>query len=293
MLVDQAYQIGAEKQLVDRVIDIGAQGSFIVNTRARGRDLILSPTYFPENNDAYADLVAGHSSNRVSKVINLIKQFQGWPLSLIERDRRIGEEIVDTEDVAVIRKLAGEGFLPPPAIKTTHSGINYFLFGPRPGLGKIPATERPIYESAMALVAAVRQGQLLPEKYSIKYPVALLRSLKIKGFIKANTEAFEQYRQVATLRVGKLESISTGWGQLTLIDRPENIKAIDMAIDMVSGDLLQPKTDDEIMLAMRKGEKYIESLVGRKKIKEEKKISLDQATQLTIDDFLLRGRVGG
>jgi len=289
---DHAYRLGADKDLVDKVIDIGTQGSFIVSTRARGKNILLSPTYFPENNDAYSDLVAGHSAGRVSKVLDLLKKYQGWPLSLIEKENKVGEEPIDYKDIAVLKKLAGDGFIPPPAIETTHSGINYFVFGPRPGLGRIHPSERPIYESAMALVAAVRQGQLLPDRFSIKDPVALLGALKSRGFIKANTEALEQYKQVAALRVGKLEEIKPGWEQLTLIDRPENIKAVDLAIDMVSGEISHPKSDDEILIALRKGEKYIESLVGRKRIKEEKKISVDEATQQTLDEFLLRGRAG-
>jgi hypothetical protein len=289
---DHAYLLGAEKVLVNKIIDIGTQGSFIVSTRARGKDILLSPTYFPENNDAYTDLVAGYGAGKVSKILNLLKNYQGWPLNLIERTKQVGDEPLDDEDILVLKKLAGDGFVPPPAIETTHSGINYFIFGPRPGLGRINPSDRPIYESAMSLVAAVRQGQLLPDQYSIRYPVALLNALKTRGYIRANTEAFEQYKQVAALRVGKLETINPGWDQLTLIDRPENKRAIDLAIEMVSGENSQPKSDDEILLALRKGENYIESLVGRKRIKAEKKIELDEATQLTIDDFLLRGHSG-
>jgi hypothetical protein len=70
----------------------------------------------------------------------------------------------------------------------------------------MPAIKRPVYEAAMALVAAVRQGQLLPHRVKVRYPDALLRALLTKGFIAANTEALNQYRQLTVLRVGVLES---------------------------------------------------------------------------------------
>src|SRR5262249_48386690 len=163
--------------------------------------------------------------------------------------------------LAVIKMLAGEGFVPPPAIQTKHSGINHFLFGPRPGSTRLPSIKRPIYEAAMALVAAVRQGQLLPARFAIRSPRALLRSFREKKELRANTEAVEQYRQVAALRVGRLEITGGEWAKLVLIDLPENVEAVDMAIELISGSEPQVSPSDEIILSLQQGEKYIESLI--------------------------------
>ncbi len=289
---DQAYQLGADKALVDRVLAIGSQGSFIIDHRARGRSILLSPTYFPESPDAYVALVAGEGSARVKKILDLLRSNQGWPLALVEKEREITGVSLDDADLAVMRALAGQGFVPPPAIETRHAGVNHFLFGPRPGELRLQPSKRPIYEAAMALVAAVRQGQLLPRMYAIHYPDALLRSLREKGFIRANTEAMEQYRQVATLKIGRLEvqEGSQGWARLVLIDRPENIEAIDLARLMVRGSEPPVASHEDIVLALRKGESYVESLIGRKRIlAEHEPIQIDEESKHAIDSFLLRG----
>ena len=45
----------------------------------------------------------------------------------------------------------------------------------------------------MALVAAVRQGQLLPKQHAVRNPPQLLRALRDRKSLRANTEAMEQY----------------------------------------------------------------------------------------------------
>lgn len=290
LLLDQVYEIGAEKRLINRVIDIGSEGSFLINRRARGRPVLISPTYFPENSNAYADLVAASGANKVKKVLDLLKKNQGWPLSKLSKERELCGVLLDDDDLVIVKMLAGEGFIPPPAITTSHAGMNYFLFGPRPGITRLPSSKRPIYEAAMALVAAVRQGQLLPAKYAIRSPYALLSSLKDKKFLRANTEAIEQYRKVASLRVGRLEHTGSGWAKFALIERPENIEAVDMAIEMVLGNDPPVTSSEEIVISLRKGETYVESLISRKRLLADKVINIDSESQAAVESFLLRGR---
>jgi len=155
---------GAEAKLIEKAIGIGQQGGYIIERRARGRDMLVSPVYFSENADAFADLAAGSGSGRVGQVISLLSQNQGWPLSLIQKQKRIGEAELNDEQLKIIVALAGTGFSPPPAISTAHAGNNFFLFSPKPSSVTISPTKRHVYEAAMTLVAAVRQGQLLPSR---------------------------------------------------------------------------------------------------------------------------------
>jgi hypothetical protein len=57
----------------------------------------------------------------------------------------------------------------------------------------------------MALVASVRKGQLLPEGVRIKWPLAILRALRDRGFLKSNSDANIQYQNLVGLRVGFLK----------------------------------------------------------------------------------------
>lgn len=289
LMRDHLYDSGAEQKLVNRILDIGTDGQFIVRKRARGRDIFLSPTYFAENASAYADLAAASGSGRVKRILELLRRAQGWPLALIEKDKALAGVSLSNADVTILRALAGDGFVPPPAIVTSHHGTNFFLFGPRPGTARLPLNQKEIYERAMALVAAVRQGQLLPGRYSIRSPLRLLLSLKERGFLRANTEAMEQYRQVCQMRLATLQPLGGEWARLELIQVPENESAIDMAIELLSNTEIPARADEDIILALRQGQGYVESLLGRKRLVENPVVSMDMEAQEEIDTFLLGG----
>jgi len=292
---DTAYSLGAEKKVVKRVLDMGEDGDFIIKRRARGQDVFLSPSYFSENADGYANLVAmPGGSGRVRKILNLLKQWQGWPLEIIRRQGELGGVRLTPDDIAAIEAFAGSGFLPPPAINTSHHGNNHFIFGPRPGSGRLPINQRQVYENALALVAAVRQGQLLFSEYPIRSPAALLRALRDKGFIKANTEAPEQYKEVAARRICRLVPISSKWARLELIageatGAADNIAAVNLAIDLVTGSEITPSADDEVVLAFQKGQSYVESLVARKRLVRTKTVRPPDDVEHQVNEFLLRG----
>ena len=290
ILQEHVKASGAEAKLVARMVDTGIKGGYLIGRRARGKDVLLSPVYQPEHPDAFADLVAASGAGRVQKVLAAIGSNQGWPLSLAKKNGRIGQQLISPEELNIIAALAGDGFAAPPSIKTKHAGSNYFIFGPKPGFARLHPTKRPVYEAAMALVAAVRQGQLLPKAYAIRSPEALLRSLRDKRFLRANTEAVEQYRELSILKVGRLVSQGGSFRRFELIDeRPENLEAVDMAIQLVGGSEAPPAVDDEVVLAFRKGESYMESLVSRKSLVEEKKVELDPDSKREIEDLLLGG----
>lgn len=286
---ESVFGEGADKELVQRVLQIGNESKFLSSRRARGREIVLSPTYFTESTTAYVDLVAGHGGARVARLLGLLKQNQGWPLSLILDKGEISGTKLSAEDLAVVRLLASEGFAPPPAIETTHAGTNHFLFGPPPQQTGVPPFQRHVFEAAMALVAAVRQGQLLPANYRIRSPLAILRKLRDCGFIGANSEAMEQYRQVAALRVGRLVHVTGTKYRFELNNLPENTEAIRLAMLMVSGESVAPGADEDIVLAIRKGESYVDSLIGRKRILADNVVSADDETRHEIEGFLLRG----
>ena len=249
---DTLQNLGADAPLVKKMIHIGTEGGYFTEKRARGRDMVLSPIYFYENQNLFADLAAGVGSSDLSTVVSALSKNQGWPLELVQRNECIGETTLTPAQIKIVAALAGEGFTPPPAIETSHAGCNHFLFAPKHGVPRQYGTKRSVYEAAMALVAAVRQGQLLPNKYKIKYPFALLNALKERKYIKANTEAMEQYRKLVILRIGKLEHKGGNWARFELIETKENLEAVDLAMALVAGEEQFPATDENIVLAFKK-----------------------------------------
>lgn len=280
--------LGAEKKALQRVLEIGQQAGFVLSRRARGRTIYLSPGYFSEDPQALADLTATSGSSRLSRVLELLRRNQGFPLKVIQERQELAGNTLDKHEIAILQALAGEGFVAPPAIETTFSGTNHFIFGPRPGSTRLMVHEVQIYRNALALVAAVRQGQFLAKEYAIRSPRALLNAFRDRGFLGSNSEATEQYRAVVQAGVAYFEQFSGGQAKLHLIDNRENRRTLDMAVELVSGDPFQPVPDEELILALRSGEQYVEPLLARKALSEYRLVGEDDETRSKIDEFFLR-----
>jgi hypothetical protein len=82
----------------------------------------------------------------------------------------------------------------------------------------------------------------------------------------------------------------SGWAKLVLIDLPENIEAVEMAIELISGSEPSVTHNEEIILSLRKGQQHVESLIGRKLIEQDNVLPLDEDSKAAMDSFLLRGR---
>jgi hypothetical protein len=282
------YGLGAEKKLVDLTTNLGKEAGYISTHRARGKDILTSPIYFAEHADSFADLAAGSGAKRVSKVLQALGQHQGWPLDVILKTGRIGEISLDQDDLAVVQTLAGEGFAVPPAINTPHAGLQHFLFAPRRASARIRPTERHLQEAAMALVAAVRQGQLLPAQYNIKYPRLLIQRLKERGYIRANTEASNQYKSLVTLRVGQLVHIGDGWYKFELLETPEAQDVVDRALKLLDNSSPKVTADEDVTMALLKGEDYIDSLIGRQHLVQQQRAKLTEESLAAINDLFLK-----
>lgn len=288
--ISNMYGFGAEKKLVDRNLNIGSQGGYILNKRARGKDILISPLFFSENADVFADLTAKTGSKRIQKVLQLIKDAQGWPLSIIEKTLSINGQVITVEDFKILKRLAQDGAVKPPSITTGHSGQNYFLFTPAPGNSKLNPSKREIYERAMAIVASVRQGQLLSNKYPIRYPVAILNALKRDGWLRPTSETYAQYHQLAIMKVGRLEKSSSDKYRFVLIPSEENMQALALAISLVEdGKVSNMEISTEAQIALQNDQTYIESIISSSDLRKTEIISLDEEAKEEFNNILLKG----
>lgn len=286
---DELDRLGAENRALKRVLDIGSDAGFLLPKRARGRDVYIAPGYFSENPQALADLAISAGAGRLRRVLELLRANQGYPMKVISERRELGGVSLDDQDVALIQALAGEGFTPPPSVVTSHSGENHFMFGPRPGKTRLALHETQIFSNALALASSVRQGQFLAQKYAIRHPELLLRRFLERGRLGSNSEAMEQYRSVAQHGVARLVSQAGGKAELVLIESEDNRRAVKMAIELVSGAGGRPVADEELILAMRRGEEYVEPLLSRKSLAKFRIVDADEEASEAIDTFMLGG----
>lgn len=280
-------EIGADKDVFDRCLLLGSNSGIVSKHLARGREILISPCYFSDNLSGLADIAASAKSPNLVAAIDKIKENQGWPLSLVEATMEIGGTKLSPVEMDLIKKLAEEGIVKPPSIQFGKKSES-FLFTPKPGKTRLNAGNKEIYERAMALVSAVRKGQLLPNEYRIKSPLRILESLAEKGFLKSNSEAKEQYWNLVVLRVARLVQVSSNRWQLHLNRTTENEAALKVAIQLLrTGALASMEVDEEARIALSKDETYVQSLIAASELKKRKKQTIDPEAQHEFEQFLL------
>jgi hypothetical protein len=282
--------VGAEKELIERSLAVGEQGAYVRLHKSRGRRIALSPTYFSENAEIYADMVAGAGAKQVQKLMTALRTAQGVPLSLIQRQKEIAGVKLTDEEISFLIRLAQDGAVKPPSIKTTHAGENYFLFTPTPAGAALAPTKRDIYEKAMAVVAAVRQGQFLSKRYSIRNPGGLIYTLKRDLKLgKATTEAAQQYQNLVVLRVARLVDVGGGYRELQIIDTAENREALDIALALVdAGAVSGMEVDRAAQDALQKDQTFVESLVASGELQTRETVTLTPGQQLELEALFLK-----
>jgi hypothetical protein len=280
--------LGIEKTLFERCIRLGSTSGILSEHKARGRVIIISPYYFADNLDSLADVAASVSASAIQSTLKKVKSNQGWPLSLISSTGEIGGSKLDSAELALVHKLSEEGVMKPPTIKFGAQSQS-FVFTPRPGKTRLNATNREIYERAMALVSAVRKGQLLPNEFSIRSPVRILEVLRDRGHLRSNSEARDQYQNLVVLRVAFLKSVGSNRWQLHLNRTPENEAALDLAINLLmTGALANMEVSQEARIALTKNEEYIQSLISATELKRRQKQIQNEQAKHEFDQLLLK-----
>ncbi|CAM0125025.1 hypothetical protein [Stenotrophomonas sepilia] len=281
-------ELGAEKSVFDRCLSVGKVSGIVSEHQARGRDIIISPFYFSDNLDGLADAAVSCGANAIKGALEKVKANQGWPMSVMRATGEIGGVKLTGTEMVLVDKLAGEGMIRPPTINFGGKSES-FLFTPKPGATRLNASNREIYERAMALISAVRKGQLLADSYKIRYPVRILESLRDKGYLGANSEARDQYQNLVVLKVAYLKQTSPNMWQLCLNRTPENESALTLAISLLrTGELAGMEVNNEARIALGKGEEYIQSLISASEIKRRQKEVADPEAAYEFEQLLLR-----
>ncbi|MBA7641175.1 hypothetical protein ES703_48850 [subsurface metagenome] len=76
-----ASSLGIKPSDLDRVVRIGKAGSYVNEFDVKGINLLVSPLYFAEKPEEFAQVVKQYGEATVSKVLSLFRQNQGWPLA--------------------------------------------------------------------------------------------------------------------------------------------------------------------------------------------------------------------
>jgi hypothetical protein len=278
--------IGIDQPVFNRCVEIGSFGSYFKIFRAREKNIIASPFYFADNLDGLVDMSAKSGTDDIAVVLDIIKKNQGWPLSIIKNQLELGGKKLTTTQQEILLQLCQEGILKPPSINFKNNNET-FVFTPRPGSSRLDASQREIYERAMALVSCVRKGQLLADQFKIRNPLAILNALRDKGYIGSNSEAVNQYNNLAFLKVGHLQKANIGH-RFVLNRTEENMEALNLAINLLkTGELAGMDVKKDAQIALSKDDKYIQSIISASELKKKQQMPIASEANEQFQQLIL------
>ncbi|MBW4493230.1 MAG: hypothetical protein KME26_09120 [Oscillatoria princeps RMCB-10] len=210
-------KLGLDSTELSILKDVMEAGQLLRTQAVSGDRFIYSPLAVDANPIAYLEW-ANKYSDSVAKLLETLTANQGFPLSsFLNSDSPVVSDAILTGVVM-------------PVIIQGSTGKQEFIFAPRGGL---QPEERTIMEKARSILASVRYGQNFAAGRPINYPRAILRKLRDnKRFGKGHPDLHTQYSLLTEKLIGRPVKEGFGWN-FEIIDTPENMKALDIAIDML------------------------------------------------------------
>lgn len=215
---DLRQSLGLSEAEYSIVFDVMQSGQLISVQTVAGEKLAYTPLAVDTNPTDYLRWASKFPSD-VSNALNILMEHQGLPVSdpLVSQNPTL-------EDAMMTGVL-----MPVHVLGAT--GDQRFLFAPRGGL---PAEERVILDKARAILACVRYGQRFASGRPIKNPRRILEWLRDqKRFRQGHPDLHSQYSLLVEKFIGRVINEGNGRWNFEIADTPDNMKALEIAIDML------------------------------------------------------------
>ncbi|MFS0892380.1 hypothetical protein [Peribacillus frigoritolerans] len=227
---------------LDIIKNVGKASEILqFNTLITGESLIHTPLYWENNPENLNNIVQTIGNENIKTAIEKVKRYQGYPI----------DQMNDKDIFSAI----SFGILPTPSLQTSKN-TKQFAFTPYAGNILTDNSEKPILDKARNLITAIRYGQHYSE-YPIKNPLYILNTLNSKydqHTLQATTVAREQYKDLALQGIGQLIQTNGNWYKFQLFDTPENLKAVNLAIDLINhGEQISNKGREEDLSSLITG----------------------------------------
>jgi len=198
--------------------DVMGSGQLLSIQVVDGQDISFTPLAVDGNPNAYLQWAKKFPAE-VQAAIQLLQSHQGLHMD----DPQIAENDVFLNAIMT-------GVIAPVQVQGA-TGPKRFVFAPRGGLSD---EERVILDKARAILACVRYGQNFAAGRPINSPRAILRRLRDKkSFSRGHPDLFSQYGLLVEKFIGEPVKESADRWNFRVFDHAENIKALDIAIEML------------------------------------------------------------
>lgn len=213
---------GLETATLDTVVELGELGGYIRRYRSPrdNHEIIYSPLFIDEHPESLLNCIAKHQDQygELQKILSAVRGHPGIPVKSLATSHPL------------VAELLNSNVLCAPAVDSS-SGRQHFLF---PHIRTVH--NKAVIGKARVLVACVRYGQSFSTITKVANPVDLLRNLRRYKRIGRvpHSNIRTQYAPASDAGLGFFEDHG-GRFSFHLYDIPENIEAIDLAIEMCEG----------------------------------------------------------
>lgn len=256
--------LDAGKQAI--MLDVMESGLLVATETVEGQPLIYTPLAVDGSPTVYLQW-AKKFPTEVSRAIKTLMDHQGMPLSdpLIATNTALNDAILT-------------GVLMPVKVSGA-TGEQRFVFAPH---GSLSPEEGVIMDKARAILGCVRYGQKFAQGRSIKYPRLILEQLRdYKHFKKGHPDLFTQYGLLAEKLIGHPVDEGNGRWNFEIDDTDENMKAINVAIEMLQhGDAPSARIDLDAKKALLSSSGYEGPISTRVRLSKTIKSSTETRSEI-------------
>lgn len=212
-------EFNISKNIFDMMLDYGEQARYFgrFTSMENQKETVWTPLYWAKNPEKVEKYLSRQSESNLQKIgdlSNKFKEFPGHPIDSIEKD-----------DLKYVNSGIYHGFFPSIRIMNRKQEYYDYIFSARPQFDVNKDSD--IFEKARMIVGCLRHGQFHAEISKIKYPRAILNSLK-KDIMGSHSYANIQYAILALNGIVQFESDGY-FTKVRWIDTPENNLAAEVA----------------------------------------------------------------
>jgi hypothetical protein len=213
-------RLDVDADALETVLAVGQEAEAVQITQVGEQPIAYSPFFAYEHPGAMKEVLDGLQIERVSAAFGSVRSFQGVPLSISPHGQ-------------ALNALVAAGLMAGPSLERPDHSRELFAVAPY-GLGPDVLThKRPLFEKALAVLAAVRMGQHFGGVTNLHSPAAFLHALMQPDRVVAwHSSSDRQYGVLHSLGIVRFVS-SGGRVGIQLIDTSDNSAAIRLAIDLL------------------------------------------------------------
>lgn len=216
---------GIEAADLDAVMRLGTEAELIKSVRGLDGTILYSPYTSFENPALLSTLAEEHGSDRLLAEFQALRAHQGLAVT------------ADTHPL--LHDAIGRGLLVAPSVELPGAA------GQRQPFATLPYTldkelllgEKPVLDKALAVIACVRCGEQFGGYSNLPDPVMAVNKLIREGELNPHSSSSRQYRLMrnkGVIRFGADPRPGGSWVVPTLIDTPDNRRALEIARDLLT-----------------------------------------------------------